>query len=96
MSASLQEQIAAIQDALRVSKNEADAARRDAESAKTAAIAELSQSHRNEISEIRAKLDERTEDLMQARQEISDLKMALHTEQTKVADLERQVQGKLL
>lgn len=80
----LQAQISALQDELRTSKNETDAARRDAETAKTAAVAELSQAHRAEVAEIRAKLDARTDDLMQARQEISELKLKLQAVQAKI------------
>lgn len=77
----LQEKITALQEELRTVKSEADNARRDAETAKTAAIAELSESHRKEIAEIRIKLDSRTEDLMQARQEINELKIQLQQKQ---------------
>ena len=80
----LQAQILSLRDELRAAKSETDAARRDAETAKTAAVAELSQAHRAEVAEIRAKLDARTDDLMQARQEISELKLKLQAVQAKI------------
>ena len=67
----------------------------DAETAKNAAIAELSQAHSAEITEIREKLDVRTEDLMQARKEVGDMQILLQKEQTKTADLERQLNAAL-
>lgn len=91
----LQAQISALRDELRTSKSETDAARRDAETAKTAAIAELSQAHRTEVAEIRTKLDARTEDLMQARQQAGDTQILLQKEQTRTADLERQLKSAL-
>lgn len=80
----LQAQIASLRDELRTSKSETDAARRDADTAKTAAIAELSETHRVELAEIRAKLDARTDDLMQARQEISELQLKLQAAQAEI------------
>lgn len=94
-SDALQAQISALQDKLRTSKSETDAARRDAETARTVAIAELSQVHRAEVAEIRAKLDARTEDLMQARQQAGDTQILLQKEQSKTADLERQLKSAL-
>ena len=95
ISDALQAQISALQDELRSSKSETDAARRDAETAKTTAIAELSQVHRTEDAEIRAKLDARTEDLMQARQQTGDTQILLQKEQSRTADLERQLKTAL-
>lgn len=95
ISDALQAQISALQDELRASKSETDAARRDAETAKTSAIAELSQVHRTEVAEIRAKLDARTEDLMQARQQTGDTQILLQKEQSRTADLERQLKTAL-
>lgn len=80
----LQAQIGSLRDELRTSKSETDAARRDADTAKTAAIAELSETHRVELAEIRAKLDARTDDLMQARQEISELQLKLQAAQAEI------------
>lgn len=94
-SDALQAQISALRDELRTSKSEADAAKRDAETAKTVAIAELSQTHKAEITEIRAKLDARTEDLIQARQQAGDTQILLQKEQTRTADLERQLKTAL-
>ena len=68
-----QTRITELQEELRLAKSEADAARREAETAKTAAIAELSQAHAVEVAGIRAKLDARVEELLQARQHIADL-----------------------
>ena len=83
----LQAQISSLRDELWTSKSETDAARRDAETAKTAAIAELSEAHRAEVAEIRAKLDARTDDLMQARQEISSLQLKLQAVQAEIEAL---------
>lgn len=79
----LQEKITALLEDLRTVKSEAAEARRDAETAKTTAIAELSESHRQELAEIRAKLDSRTDELMQARQEIGELQIQLQRNQNK-------------
>ena len=95
ISDALQAQISTLRDDLRTSKSETDAARRDAETAKTAAVAELSQAHRAEVAEIRAKLDSRTEDLMQARQQAGETQILLQKEQTKTAELERQLKAAL-
>ena len=83
VSDALQEKITALKDELRTVKSEADAAKRDAETAKAAAIAELSESHRQELAEIREKLDNRTDELIQAQQEIGELKMRVRQEQSK-------------
>lgn len=91
----LQAQISSLQDDLRISKSEADNARRDAETAKTAAIAELSETHRAEVAEIRSKLDDRTDDLMQARKNNGDLQILFQKEQARTADLERQLKEAL-
>ena len=90
-SDTMQAQISVLRDELRISKSETDTAKRNAETAKTSAIAELSQTHRTEIAEIRAKLDDRTEDLLQARQQAGELQILLQKEQTKTMDLERQL-----
>ena len=84
ISDTLQEKISSLRDELRLSKSETDAARKDAETARTAAIAELSQAHKSEISEVRLKLDARIDDLMEATQKVGELQM-------KSADLERQL-----
>lgn len=84
VSDALREQISSLKDELRVSRSETDSARRDAEIAKTAAVAELSEAHRIEVSEIRAKLDGRTDDLMQARQEIGALQLRLQAAQAEI------------
>lgn len=91
----LQAQISSLRDELRTSKSETDTARRDAETAKTAAIAELSEAHRTEVANIRAKLDARTDDLMQARQQVGETQILLQKEQAKTADLERQLKSAL-
>ena len=88
-------QISALRDELRNSKSETDAAKRDAEMAKTAAIAELSQAHRTEVAEIRAKLDSRTDDLMQTRQQAAEAQLALQQEKERIADLERRLKDAL-
>lgn len=95
LSDTMQAQLSALRDELRVSKSETDSARRDAETAKTAAIAELSQAHRAEVAEIRTKLDARTEALMQARQQSGDTQILLQKEQAKTSDLERQLKAAL-
>ncbi len=89
-SAALQPQIDALKDELRKAKSEADAARVAEESARAAAIAELAEAHRVEVAELHAKLDElrarldtRTDELMQARQELSDLQLQLQAQQSK-------------
>lgn len=72
-----------LREELRAARSEADNARREAETARTAAVAELTQAHLKDLSGLRSKLDERTEDLMRARQEISDLKIRLQEERQK-------------
>ena len=89
ISDTLQEKISSLRDELRLSKSETDAARKDAETARTAVIAELSQTHKSEISEIRAKLDARTDDLMEATQKVGELQM-------KSANLESQLRDACL
>ena len=76
-TASLKERIDTLLEELRISRSETDAARRDAETAAVTARAELSKAHHDELSELRRKLDERTDDLLQAKQQISDLQQAL-------------------
>lgn len=80
-------QVSSLKDELRESRSETDAARRDADTARATAIAELSEAHRAEIAEIRAKLDARTEDLLQARQEIGSLQLKLQAAQAEIESL---------
>ena len=95
VSDALHTKISALQDELRTSKSETDTARRDAETARTAAIAELSEAHRAEVADLRARLDDRTEELMQARQQAGEAQLSLQKEQTRTADLERQLESAL-
>lgn len=71
-----------LMDDLRISKSETEVARRDAETARQAVVAELSEVHRTEVLEIRKMLDERTDELMKARESIGDLKLLLEREKT--------------
>lgn len=89
------EQLQAEKDAAEAATAEAAKAKDQAETAKTAAVAELSQAHRAEVAEIRAKLDARTDDLMQARQQAGDTQILLQKEQARSADLERQLKTAL-
>ncbi len=82
VSATLQAQIDALKDELRKVQSDLAVARTAADTARTAAIAELAEAHSAELAELHAKLDElrakidaRTDELMQARQEISGLQI---------------------
>lgn len=87
----LQAKITDLQDALRDARSDADAAKQTAEVAKATAIAELSEAHRLEVAEIRAKLDARTDELVQAQRQAAEAQLALQQERAKTADLERQL-----
>lgn len=63
-----------LKNQLRKALSEADAAQKDAETARASAIAELSEKHAKEIAALREKLDERTDALLAAREEISQMR----------------------
>ena len=69
----MQEQIRTLLEENRALKSSVESAKKDAETARAAAIAELSQSHREEVAEIRKKLDERTDELMAAQERLMAL-----------------------
>lgn len=58
-------------------------------------IAELAETHRAKMEEIRTRLDARTDELMQLRQQAAEAQIALQQEKAKVADLERQLEAAL-
>lgn len=60
---------------LRQAKSDIDQARLEAKTARITAIAELSESHKKELATVQAKLDERTEELMRVKEELSKLKL---------------------
>jgi DNA repair exonuclease SbcCD ATPase subunit len=87
----LRAQISDLQEKLWTSRSEADAAKHNAETARSAAIAELSQTHKAEMDEIRAKLDARTDELIQIKQQASDCQIQLQQAQTRIKELEAQL-----
>ena len=87
----LRAQISDLQEKLWTSRSEADAAKHNAETARSAAIAELSQTHKAEMEEIRAKLDARTDELIQIKQQASDSQIQLQQAQTRIKELEAQL-----
>lgn len=60
---------------LRQAKSDIDQARLEAKTARITAIAELSESHKKELASVQAKLDERTEELMAVKEELSKLRL---------------------
>lgn len=71
-------------------KSSLDSARKDAETARVSAVAELSQSHMEEISLIRDKLDARTVELMAAREELVALRMENGVLKSRLEQAERE------
>lgn len=60
---------------LRQAKSDIDQAKLEAKTARITAIAELSESHKKELASVQAKLDERTEELMAVKEELSKLRL---------------------
>lgn len=77
--------ISDLKDQLREAVSASEMARKDAENAKDSAIAELSRTHAKELEEVRSRLDQRTDELMKAREEIAQLKAELQEANSKKA-----------
>lgn len=77
--------ISDLKDQLREAVSASEMARKDAENAKDSAIAELSGAHVKEMKEVRSRLDQRTDELMRAREEIAQLKSELQEANSKKA-----------
>jgi chromosome segregation ATPase len=77
MRKELENTISNLKDQLREAISSAEMAKKDSENAKYTAIAELSNTHTKEMEELHARLDQRTEELMKAKEKIVELKSAL-------------------
>lgn len=77
--------ISDLKDQLREAVSASEMARKDAENAKDSAIAELSRTHAKELEEVRSRLDQRTDELIKAREEIAQLKAELQEANSKKA-----------